>query len=219
VVRALLTLVSSHPDLVAEREPGGRLARALERDRRLRDIIERSRQADGNYGLTDEVLASFERVFRKTVQGLFYGLYERLVEPTELELLRIENSRFVSAQTVADELRPPQLLDITDLPLSEISPHSWHSREPVIVLKLRSLSGGPPIDRLLRLKRETPVDWMQFQPGVFSFTFVKREGAEAACVLELWDTLIVAVAAPWPDSRGPIRRGRNNPMSRDTGST
>lgn len=215
VVRALLTLLSTHPDLVVERGPRGRLTRAMQRDRRLRGILERSRQPDGNYGLTDELLASVQRVFCKTVQGLFYGLYERLVEPGALRLLRIENSRFVNAETVAEELRPSPLVDITDEPVTELTASSWHSREPVVILKLQPVAGGPPVDRVFRVKRETPVEWIEFQPGVFRFAFVKQDGADAACVFELWETLIVAIAAPWPDRRGPLRRGRANPLSRE----
>lgn len=215
VVRALLALISTHPDLVAERGPDGRLTRALERDRNLRGILERSRQPDGNYALTEELLASLNRVFCKTVQGLFFGLYQRLLEPEGITLLRIENSRIICAESVAEELRPSPLVDITDEPLSDITPHSWHSREPVVIVKLQPVAGGAPVNRVLRLKRETPIEWVEFQPGIFRFAFVKQEGADAACIFELWETLIVAMSTPWPDSRGSLRRGRSNPMSRE----
>ena len=215
VVRALLALVSTHPDLVAERGPQGRLTRALERDHKLRAVLARSRRLDGDYGLTDELLSSLHLVFCKSVQGLFYGLHERLVEPAGLKLLRIENSRLISAETVAEQLRPSPLMDITDEPLSEITRNSWHSREPVLILKLQPVTGGPPVNRVLRLKRDTPIEWIEFQPGIFRFAFVKQDGADAACVFELWETLIVAIATPWPDSRGPLRRGRSNPLSRE----
>jgi hypothetical protein len=215
VVRAILALVSAHPEMVAERQPNGRLSRALRRNDRLRMVIERSRQPDGNYGLTDEVLLSFQRVFTKTVQGLFFGVYGRLVEADKLRLVRVENSRLVTAEKVADELRPSPLLDITDEPLSDITPCSWHSRQPIIILTMEPGSGGPPVQRAFRLTRETPVEWVPFQPGVFSFAFVKREDQGVACVMELWQTLVVAVTAPWPDNRGPMRRGRKNPLSRD----
>lgn len=215
VVRALLTLVSTHPDLVAERGPDGRLTRALERDQKLRGILERSRQPDGNYGLTEELLSSLHRVFCKTVQGLFFGLYQRIVEPEGITLLRIENSRIICAESVAEELRPSPLVDITDQPLPEITPHSWHSHEPVVIVKLQPVAAGAPANRVLRLKRETPIEWVEFQPGIFRFAFVKQDGADAACVFELWETLIVAMATPWPDGRGPLRRGRSNPTSRE----
>lgn len=215
VVRAFLTLVSAHPDLVAERAPGGRLERALARDMRLRGIIERSLQPYGSYCLTDELRYSIDRVFRKTVLGLFFGLYDRLVDPNSLRLLRIVNSRLMSAEKIAGELRPPPFEDITDKPVSEISPRSWHSREQVIVKQMQPAGGGPLMNRLIRLKRGAPIEWTDFQPGIFRFTFVKRYGAGAACIFELWKTLIVAIATPWPDGRGPVRRGKKNPLSRD----
>lgn len=215
VVRALLALVSTHPNLVAERGPQGRLTRALERDQKLRGVLERSLQPDGNYGLTDELLSSLHRVFCKSVQGLFYGLYERLVDPAGLKLLRIENSRLISADTVAEQLRPSPVIDITDDPLSEITPRSWHSRQPVFILKLQPVAGGSSVNRVLRLKREMPIQWTEFQRGIFRFAFVKQDGADAACVFELWETLIIAMATPWPDSRGPLRKGRSNPLSRE----
>ena len=114
-----------------------------------------------------------------------------------------------------DQLRPSPLVDITEEPLSEITPSSWHVRQPIIILRLQPTSGGPPIQRAFRLTRETPVEWVPFQPGIFSFAFVKCEDEGIACVLELWETLVVAVTAPWPDSRGPMRRGRKNPRSRE----
>src|SRR5690348_12463521 len=40
VVRSLLTLISTHPTLVEERGPNGRLTRALERDAKLRGILD-----------------------------------------------------------------------------------------------------------------------------------------------------------------------------------
>jgi hypothetical protein len=215
VVRALLTVISNHPELVEERGPNGRLTRAFGRDAKLRGILERSRQPNGEYSLTDELLWSVHRVFCKTVQGLFYGLYERFVDPSGLKILRIVNSRVISAESVAEELRPSPLMDITNKPVSDITPCSWHSREPVVILKLQPVAGGLPVNHVLRLKRETSIEWVEFQPGIFRFAFVKQDGADAACVFELWETLIVAIATPWPDSRGPLRCGRSNPLSRE----
>lgn len=77
VVRAILSLVGRHPELVAERQAGGRLDRAIQRAARLRGVLDRGFQADGNSGLTEEVLRAFQRVFRKASQGLFFGMYQR----------------------------------------------------------------------------------------------------------------------------------------------
>lgn len=74
VVRTVMCLISRQADLAREREPGGRVDRELARDGRLRAVIEGHRRPDGNYELSGELLACFERVFHKTMQGLFYGL-------------------------------------------------------------------------------------------------------------------------------------------------
>ena len=215
VVRAILTLVSSHPDLVAERESGGRLDRSLERNGKLRAVLEQSRQSDGGCAWTDEVLLSFQRVFRKTVQGLFYGLYERLVPAEEVRLLRVEDHRHITPEDLVAQLRPSPLRDITDEPLSEVTPSSWHSREPVLMFKLQPVSGGAPIERVFRLVRETQTKWETIQPRVFRYAFVEQEGEATVCVIDLWDTLLIALAAPWPSARGPLRGTKRNSASRD----
>jgi hypothetical protein len=216
VVKTIMALISEQVDLAAERQPGGRVDRALTRDRRLRSLIDSCRCADGKLALTDEASACFDRVFRKTVQGLFFGLYERILPKEQVEVLFIRDQRVVTPNEVIEEVRPSAFRDITDEPLPELTPSSWMVREPVYIMEMRPVDGdGPPIQRLFRLTRETPAEWIRFQPGIFSFTFVKSEDGRAVCVLDLWETLVAAVSAPWPDGRGPIRRGRKNPFSRE----
>jgi hypothetical protein len=215
VVRIIVTLSSSHPELVAARAVGGEVSRAFERNRKLEALLESTRNAEGDYVVSAEILASFERVAFKTVQGLFYGLYQRLIAKNELKLLCVGDRRLTTAEKIIDELRPSPVDDITDEPISEISPCSWHSREPIFIAQLTPVTGGPPVNRVLRLKRESPTIWETFQPGIFRYTFIKRDGGGGACVMELWETTIIAVGVPWPDDRGPLRRGRRNPMSRD----
>lgn len=214
-VRAFLALVSIHPDVVAERQQDGWFERNCGRSHKLRKMLEESLQPSGNYKLTGELFTSFERVFGKTAQGLFFGLYHRIAPAETVHLIRVEDRRLMTPDEVIAEIRPNALRDITDEPLSEISPHSWHLRQPIIIMQLQPLSGGPPIQRAFRLVRETPVEWIHLQQDVFSFAFVKCEDGGSACVLDLWQTLVVTVRTPWPDDRGPLRRGRKNPMSRD----
>lgn len=215
VVRTLLALTSGHPELVAERQPGGRTDRALARDTRLRSLLAGCRRADGAYELTGEVLRSFDRVLKKVAQGLFFGLYERFVPRDQLELLLVTDQQSTTPEQVVDQVRPPQFRDITDEPLPDLTPSSWPMREPVFFLTLQPEDGSEPVQRLFRLIRDTPVEWVEFQPSIFRFGFVKSENCGAVCVLDLWKSIVAAVSAPWPDSRGPLRRGRKNPLSRD----
>lgn len=215
VVRTIIVLSSSHPDLVRARAQGGEIDRALSRNQKLQAVLERSRGRDGNYVVNTEILSSFERVAFKTVRGLFYGLYRRLISNNELSLLCVGDRRLTTAEQIVDELRPSSFHDITDEPLSEITAHSWHSREPIIIATLQPVTGGAPINRAFHLIKESAPAWTTIQHGVFRYTFIKRDGGGAACIMELWETSIIAVATPWPSDRGPLRRGRRNPGSRD----
>lgn len=215
VVRIVVTLASEHPELVAARALGGELDRAIFRNQRLQRLLDRSRQSDDTYVINSEIQMSFERVALKTVQGLFYGLYRRLVGKDELKLLCLGDRRLTDAETIVDELRVSPLRDITDEPLSEITPYSWHAREPVIIVNLAPVAGGAPKQRIFRLGRETAPVWLDFGPDVFCYTFVKRDDGGGVFVMEIWNTFVIAVATPWPDDRGPLRRGRKNPLSRD----
>ena len=219
IVRALLSTVGNHPHLIEERLPGGWLEKTLDRSPKIRTILDSSRQSDGSYKIADQLFKSFRTVFFKTLQGLFYGLYDKIVPSNQLVLLAIENQRHVKIEEVIDRIRPNPLVDITDEPLSEISAYSWHSREPIFTAELIDPDTGKKSNRVFRLVRETPVEWIRFQPDTFGAAFVKREDGGCACVIDLWKTLIVTIGAPWPGDRGPLRRGKKNPMSRDKKTT
>jgi hypothetical protein len=76
-----------------------------------------------------DLLARFDRVMRKTVQGLFFGLYERLVPGEQVELRLVSLQRFLTPEEVIDQMKPSPLRDITDEPLPDITPGSWPVRE------------------------------------------------------------------------------------------
>ena len=177
--------------------------------------MERSRSPDGDYVVAGDVLEAFEKVFRKTTRGLFWGLYGRFIPDSELTLFLVSDQRLESVDDVIGQIRPPALQDITDGPLSELSPNSWHSRQPIIELDLRPIAGGPIQRRIFRLTRETPTDWVSFQEGIFRVGFVMADSHRVACVFDVWKSITVVMTAPWPNDRGPVRRGRNNPLSRD----
>lgn len=192
------------------------MALAIQSNSKLRGVYERNLLPEGRNAITEEVLESFRRVFFKTVRGLFFGLYGAVVPEDQLYLAVIDQCRSVSAEQVAEKFRPSPLEDITDKPFGEISPSSWHVREPIFMMDMVSVDGKcTPTKRVFRLKRETPIEWTTVQSGIFRFCFVKNMEAKSACVIELWQTLVIAVTTPWPADRGPMRKGRNNPLSRD----
>lgn len=214
VVRAFLSVIGNDPHLARERQSGGWLEGTLKRNPKIRQILEDAKQAEGNYALKGALLDSIRRVSFKTVQGMYYGLYDRIVSNADLFLLRVEDQRHTTIENVLTAIRPNPLEDITDKPLSEISPNSWHSRQPILTMEVIDPVTGQKSQRVFRLVRETLVEWVRFQENTFGVAFVKCDDT-CACVMDLWSTLIVTVKAPWPGNRGPIRRGKKNPLSRD----
>lgn len=214
-VKTMIALTSSHPDLVAECAPGGRIDRALTRDTRLRSLIAECRRDDGNYQLSESASKRFDRVLFKTVQGLFFGLYGQFLSKDKLEIRYFSDQRFKTPEQVLDEVRPSPLRDISNEPLPELTPNGWATTGQIFFLTLAPLNGGEPIQEAFRLVRETPVEPNTIQEGVFSYAFVGSDDEKLVCVLDIWKTLVVAVAATWPSGRGPLRRGKKNPRSRD----
>ncbi len=82
-------------------------------------------------------------------------------------------------------------------------------------MDLKPVSGRKGIKRVFRMTRVTLIEWIPIQPGISTYAFVECEKGRTACVMDLWGTLVGAVETPWPDGRGPLRRGRRNPLSRD----
>lgn len=107
--------------MVTKRQEAGRLDRACGRSPKLRKMLEDSRQPNGNYAVVGDLWTSFERVFRKTAQGLFFGLYHRVAPAKQVQLIRLEDRRVMTPDDVIAEIRPNALRDITDEPLSKIA--------------------------------------------------------------------------------------------------
>lgn len=185
--------------------------RALIRDARLKALIEGVEYRDGAYVIGEELYGCVWRVVRKAVQGLYHGLYNRVVREDELDLLSIEDRRRAGPEDVADRNRPPILEDLASHPLPEIYPSS---RFTLVFLDVIA-PDGTASRRAFRMVRETPIEWIELQAGVFTYAFVKSAQGSAVCILELWKTLVIAVECPWPGDRGTKRRGRKNPLSRD----
>lgn len=208
VIRCLLGFVGEHPDLAAERAIGGRLSRALQRDGKLKNIFDEARQPDGSFAWTDSLLKSANRVFIKTAQGLFFGLYGKRMAADQFHIVRMHHRRQMSMQSVIDEMRPSPLREVSEMPFPDLAPHSWPMKKDLVFLTLQPLAGGAPIQRAFRLARETPVGWFHFQADIFSVALVKRENERAALVFDLWSSLGVVVGSPWPGGRGRLRKTR-----------
>lgn len=216
LVWAVLALVGRHPVLKEYGSMGGKLERAFARDPSLRKTIEACKNSQGTVTFTGEVLSAFDRVLRKTAQGLYYGLYGRVPPLEKFELLSIEHSQHQTPEEVVSRLRKPSVRDITDKPLPPIIRRGLPN---VYVLQAVVMSPETGESKTVHQNvfldvRQRDVEWTVYQSGTIRFTFFQDEGGHAICVMDLWSTLISAVRAPWPNQRGALRRGRKNPNRR-----
>ena len=215
IVSTLLALVGNHSGLVEYRSVGGKVYRALERDASLRKVIEDCRNSQGSYTLIGSASDAFDRVMRKTAQGLYYGIYGRVPALSKFGLISIEHTLQTSAEEVVDRLRTPGVREISNEPLPEISERGLPNVRVVEVRVVNTKTGQPAVIPLVfQDLRQDPVEWTVYQPETVRFTVFQSAEGSAVCVMDLWDTLIVAVKAPWPSQRGALRKGRNNPNSR-----
>ena len=195
------------------------LHRALARDARLRRIYESSLDGE-RLLLSGEIWSSTCHVLKKTVQGLYWATFGRFVPANELEVICLQDRRSFSLDQLVEHVRPPQVLDKSDDPLPEITPSGWARKGQVVAVQttLSPLSGDGEqitVQRVFWLKQETPIEWIDYQPGIFFFGFVGTEEHKCICAIDLWQTLTICISAPWPSGRGTLRRGRRNPFSRE----
>ena len=182
--------MGAHPELAKQRAPGGSVYRALARDTRLRGVIDSARRDDGNYEFGSQLAVSFERVMRKTVQGLFFGLYERFVSASEVSPLFLVDQRLMSADAVVDWVRPSPLRDITDEPASGNNSvqlaRSWARFSALLWAPRTAISS---VERLFRLVRDAPAQLGGIPAGYFSLcTREKRRRARGMCIRPVEDS-------------------------------
>lgn len=216
IVWIILALVGRHPILAQYRAAGGKVDRALAQDSSLREAIDQCRNPQGNYQICGEVSTAFDRVLRKTAQGLFYGFYDRVPALKEFELLSLEHSEYQTPDAVVSRLRKQGLRDITDEPLPPINGRGLPNVYVVqtVVTSRETGRSRTLTENAFYDTRQEDVEWTWYQQGTLQFTFFRGQDGNCICVMDLWSTLICAVKAPWPSQRGPLRKGRKNPNAR-----
>lgn len=216
LVWIVLALVGRHPILKEYCATGGKVDRALTRDPSLRKIIEGCKNSHGHYTFSGEVFAAFNRVLRKTAQGLYYGMYDRVPPLNKFELLSIEHSDYQTAQEVIRRLRRSPFVDLTDQPLPSLTSRGLPNVYVVESVITNAATGETHTvsQNVFHDTRQKDIEWIAYQQGTLHFAFFQDEAGDAICVMSLWGTLICAVRAPWPNQRGALRKGRKNPNAR-----
>ncbi|MCY2930187.1 MAG: hypothetical protein NTV86_11965 [Planctomycetota bacterium] len=176
VVEAVLAHVSFEEDLMRERR-GGKVARAIDRNPKLKASTEGQTDENGRFRVTKKTLGKVSRVAEKTVQGLYFRRYERMLAPQDVTVLAIEHQHQVSVDQMIKQF---------------CGPESW----PDVTRDGKALERAA-----LAHLGDIKVDWEDYQPGVFRFAFFKGRRSRLVCLLDLHQTLVVAVECPRPPSR------------------
>jgi hypothetical protein len=216
LVWIVLALVGRHPVLAQYRATGGKVDRAFAQDSSLREAIEECRNTQGSYQICGEVFTAFDRVLRKTAQGLFYGLYDRVPALKEFALLSLEHSEHQTPEAVVSRLRKQGFRDITDGPLPPMNSRGLPNVYVVQAVTTNTETGESQTltESVFYDTRQEEVEWTWYQEGTLRFTFFQGQDGKTICVMDLWSTLICAVKAPWPSQRGVLRRGGKSPNAR-----
>lgn len=196
IVKAVLANVSFEPDLMGECTEGGRVDRALRFDKSLKQAISDAYQADGRMNV-EPFLDSFERVVRKSVVGVYFGVYGITLPFGSISVISIDHARLVSSEHLFNLLRRSATPDLSVGNWPEVRPNPRR-----LVKAARHWPEGSEHQLM------TPVKWLEIQPGAFRVAFTRGAQNKAICLLEIRNTVLAAVECPWPSNRGPIRRGR-----------
>ncbi|MGA8939612.1 MAG: hypothetical protein WB439_10640 [Acidobacteriaceae bacterium] len=211
-----MALVGRHPLLEEYRRPGGKVDRAFSQDPSLQEAIMRAKTSDGNYELTGTVQEAFDRVIRKTAQGLYFGLYDKVWAIDCFELLTIEHTDSTSAEQLVSRFRRDGVRSLTDEALPCVTQTGLRNVFVVeaTLTDVRTHQSRSLYQCVLSLPVQADVEWTIYQEDTIRFTFFEGEAGGAVVVMELWGTLVCAVKTPWPSQRGVLRRGRRNPNAR-----
>ena len=191
-LKAVLAHVSFEEDLIQSKRDGD-VARAMEREPRLREEMESHFDAKGYFMPTEEVLSRIGRVLIKTVKGLYFKHYGRIVDSQSVTCLEIDHQKRRSPQDLLREFCDPSPSDMWGGGWPEVTPNPMALERAVAAC----FAGDG------KLSRWKPPVWIDYQPGVFSYTF--RQGAETKTLiwaLDLHRTLAATVECPWPSKKG-----------------
>lgn len=205
IVKATLAYVSFEPDLMAEVASGGSVDRAIQRDSRLKRMIEHAMQPDGNFIPSPEILNCLDRILTKTVQGLYFATYDEFVSKDRIRVLHVTHTKQQSADSLIAKFRRSTTPDLSVGLWPEVRPNPRRLEKAV---KIALITGGTENDLM------KPVEWIDIQKNAFRYAFFRGEADYSVCVLDIRNTLAAAALCPWPRKRGPIRRGRKNPLAR-----
>jgi hypothetical protein len=167
---------------------GGWLDSAKKRDRALSRFIGDRLGADGIFQVDGPVIQVIERILTKTVVGVIFFEFGRIVPREKMELLAIGHAKNIVPDALVEQFRR------VDSGWAEVTPSGRElERQVMAVAGLRPRHGTP---------------WRTYILGFFEYKFIRRSNDTLLCAMKLHDALTALFECPWPSRAGPRRKGK-----------
>lgn len=168
--------------------PGGWVASAMQRDASLDSFIKSRLGDDGIFRPDAAVASAITRVMEKTVTGLLFHEFGRVIAPEQCTMLAIDHVANIDALALIEQYRRD------DGGYAEVTASG---RE----LERQALA-------MYGLRPSNMPKWRVYVPGFFEYMFIRRSNSKLLTGVNLHDALTVIVECPWPSRAGPRRKGK-----------
>jgi hypothetical protein len=160
----------------------------MKRDIALRNFISARLGADGLFLPDSAVIDAISRVATKTVAGLLFYEFGRLLPLHDITLIALDHAQNVRPSALAESYRR------ADAAWAEVTPSGRELERQVIAL----CGDEPP---------HMP-KWRVYFPEFFEYMFLRRSNGMLLTAIQLHNALTVLLECPWPSQAGPSRKGR-----------
>ncbi|MBL9085435.1 MAG: hypothetical protein JNK76_26760 [Planctomycetales bacterium] len=135
-----------------------------------------------------EVMRVFRRIMEKTITGLLFHEFGRLVSTSEVDVIAIEHAENTHPLALVESHRRD------DSGWAEVTPSGRELERQVL-----AVYGQAP--------RNMP-KWRTYVPDYFEYMFIRRSNNMLLTAMKLHNALTVIAECPWPNRAGPRRKGK-----------
>jgi hypothetical protein len=187
-IAAVVSTVSFMPQDRQAVGVGGWVHSAVQSDRTLNEFIASRVDNDGIFHPDAEVMQAFRRIMAKTITGLLFHEFGRLVPTSKVDVIAIEH---------AENTHPLALVE-----LHRRDHSGWAEVTP---------SGRELERQALAACGQVPTNmpkWRVYVPDYFEYMFIRRSNNMLLTAMKIHNALTVIAECPGPNRAGPRRKGK-----------
>lgn len=169
-------------------ETGGWVHSAMQSDRTLSEFITSRLDSDGFFHFDTVVVQAFCRIMAKTLTGLLFHEFGRLISTSDVSVLAIEHAEIV---------HPLALVELHRRDHGGWAEVTASGRE--LERHVLAVYGLAP--------KHMPI-WQIYMADYFEYMFIRRSNNLLVAAIKLHNALTVIAECPWPNRAGPRRKGK-----------